>query len=89
MHRELLRIAMDEPYRTLLGHFRHEIGHYYFYSDWSPPVKRTTPRGSVSCSGIGCRLSGRPGPSLPGPVRPWAGKMSSMSSYASMHAAED
>ena len=21
---------MDEPYRTLLGHFRHEIGHYYF-----------------------------------------------------------
>jgi hypothetical protein len=30
-HREQLRIAMDEPYRTLLGHFRHEIGHYYFY----------------------------------------------------------
>jgi hypothetical protein len=22
---------MDEPYRTLLGHFRHEVGHYYFY----------------------------------------------------------
>jgi hypothetical protein len=22
---------MEEPYRTLLGHFRHEIGHYYFY----------------------------------------------------------
>ena len=20
---------MDEPYRTVLGHFRHEIGHYY------------------------------------------------------------
>ena len=31
LHREQLRIAMDEPYRTLLGHFRHEIGHYYFY----------------------------------------------------------
>lgn len=30
-HREQLRISMDEPYRTLLGHFRHEIGHYYFY----------------------------------------------------------
>ncbi|MFE7798265.1 putative zinc-binding metallopeptidase [Nocardia sp. NPDC057440] len=29
-HREQLRIEMDEPYRTLLGHFRHEIGHYYF-----------------------------------------------------------
>ena len=30
LHREQLRISMDEPYRTLLGHFRHEIGHYYF-----------------------------------------------------------
>jgi hypothetical protein len=24
------RIAMNEPYRTLLGHFRHESGHYYW-----------------------------------------------------------
>jgi hypothetical protein len=31
VHREQLRISMAEPYRTLLGHFRHEIGHYYFY----------------------------------------------------------
>ncbi|MFI6167696.1 putative zinc-binding metallopeptidase [Nocardia sp. NPDC051052] len=31
-HREQLRIEMDEPYRTLLGHFRHEIGHYYYMS---------------------------------------------------------
>ncbi len=29
-HREQLRVAMGEPYRTLLGHFRHEIGHYYW-----------------------------------------------------------
>jgi hypothetical protein len=28
--RERRRIAMHEPYRTLLGHFRHEIGHYYW-----------------------------------------------------------
>ena len=21
---------MGEPYRTLLGHFRHEVGHYYW-----------------------------------------------------------
>jgi hypothetical protein len=26
--REKMRLAMKEPYRTLLGHFRHEIGHY-------------------------------------------------------------
>ena len=30
-HRERLRVALGEPYRTMLGHFRHEIGHYYFY----------------------------------------------------------
>ena len=29
-HREKLRTSMHEPYRTLLGHFRHEIGHYYW-----------------------------------------------------------
>ena len=28
--REKRRKAMHEPYRTLLGHFRHEIGHYYW-----------------------------------------------------------
>jgi hypothetical protein len=27
--REQLRVQLHEPYRTLLGHFRHEIGHYY------------------------------------------------------------
>jgi hypothetical protein len=28
--RERNRAAMGEPYRTLLGHFRHEIGHFYW-----------------------------------------------------------
>jgi len=28
--REKRRTAMHEPYRTLLGHVRHEIGHYYW-----------------------------------------------------------
>jgi hypothetical protein len=28
--RESRRLQMHEPYRTLLGHFRHEIGHYYW-----------------------------------------------------------
>jgi hypothetical protein len=28
--REKIRHEMKEPYRTLLGHFRHEIGHYYW-----------------------------------------------------------
>lgn len=29
-HREAIRVQMHEPYRTLLGHFRHEVGHYYW-----------------------------------------------------------
>ncbi|HTI51503.1 MAG TPA: putative zinc-binding metallopeptidase, partial [Planctomycetaceae bacterium] len=28
--REKRRLLMHEPYRTLLGHFRHEVGHYYW-----------------------------------------------------------
>jgi len=28
-YRESLRVRLGEPYRTLLGHFRHEVGHYY------------------------------------------------------------
>ena len=37
--RERRRHSMHEPYRTLLGHFRHEVGHYY----WDHLV-RTGPR---------------------------------------------
>ena len=36
--REAARTAMREPYRTLLGHFRHEIGHYY----WDRLVRGTS-----------------------------------------------
>lgn len=35
--REATREAMNESYRTLLGHFRHEIGHYY----WDMLIKDT------------------------------------------------
>jgi len=28
--REGIREKLNEPYRTLLGHFRHEVGHYYW-----------------------------------------------------------
>ena len=38
-HRERLRVALGEPYRTMLGHFRHESGHYFEWilveqTDW-------------------------------------------------------
>ncbi|WP_370614737.1 zinc-binding metallopeptidase family protein [Mumia qirimensis] len=28
-YRERLRVELGEPYRTMLGHLRHEVGHYY------------------------------------------------------------
>jgi hypothetical protein len=30
VERESRRLQMGEPYRTLLGHFRHEVGHHYW-----------------------------------------------------------
>ena len=32
VHREFVRQQLGEPYRTVLGHLRHEIGHYYWPS---------------------------------------------------------
>ncbi|WP_295440833.1 putative zinc-binding metallopeptidase [uncultured Thiodictyon sp.] len=29
-HQERIRVDLNETYRTLVGHFRHEIGHYYW-----------------------------------------------------------
>jgi len=38
-YREAVRIRLGEAYRTMLGHFRHEVGHYYQWvlveqTDW-------------------------------------------------------
>lgn len=30
VQREKMRLELHEPYRTLLGHLRHEVGHYYW-----------------------------------------------------------
>jgi hypothetical protein len=35
-HREQMRVRLGEPYRTVLGHFRHEVGHY-FQAILAPP----------------------------------------------------
>ena len=41
-HREAVRADLGEPYRTLLGHLRHEIGHYYWQSlVGEPPAVET------------------------------------------------
>ncbi|PTY38458.1 hypothetical protein BGP77_12165 [Saccharospirillum sp. MSK14-1] len=43
--REATRRQMAEPYRTILGHFRHEVGHYYWQQlisngDWQEDFRR-------------------------------------------------
>lgn len=37
--RERRRVQMHEPYRTLLGHFRHESGHYYWDRLVKPSIR--------------------------------------------------
>ena len=63
--REQRRLALHEPYRTVLGHFRHEIGHHYWdrliaESEWLEPFRaacadtfaelRLFPRKGIACS---------------------------------------
>ena len=87
VHREQLRIAMAEPYRTLLGHFRHEIGHYYFYRLIGPSADNGVrftqlfgdPNADYQAALDRHYSDGAP----PG----WAKNF--VSSYASMHPAED
>jgi hypothetical protein len=43
--REKIKHDLHEPYRTLLGHFRHEVGHYYWDllvrdTKWLEPFRR-------------------------------------------------
>ena len=87
VHREQLRIAMDEPYRTLLGHFRHEIGHYYFYR-----LVATSPVYLARFN----ELFGDPDADYQAALdrhysegAPTGWKKNFVSSYATMHAAED
>jgi hypothetical protein len=86
--RELRRTQLGEPYRTLLGHFRHEIGHYY----WPALVEQ---RGTDELER--CRaLFGNERESYDaalerhyadGPPSDWRERC--VSAYATMHPAED
>ncbi|WP_405487974.1 putative zinc-binding metallopeptidase [Nocardia sp. NBC_00511] len=86
LHREQLRIEMDEPYRTMLGHFRHEIGHYFY------PVLVATAEDRARC----LEVFGDPDADYQaaldrhyneGPPPGWESDY--VSSYATMHPAED
>ena len=84
--RERMRRQMGEPYRTLLGHFRHEIAHYY----WDrlvrdAPGHRSVPR---ACSATNARIMARRcNATTPMDRRRTGGSVSSP--YASTHPWED
>ncbi|MGC2656042.1 MAG: putative zinc-binding metallopeptidase [Mycobacterium sp.] len=87
VHREQLRIEMDEPYRTLLGHFRHEIGHYYYYRLVGPSpeyVQEFTELFGDPDEDYQAALDRHYSEGAP---QDW--KKDFVSSYATMHAAED
>ncbi len=84
--REAIRTALHEPYRTLLGHFRHEIGHYYWdrlvwHTPWLEPFRALfgDERADYSAA-LEANYQN-------GPPADWAD--SYISSYASSHPWED
>ncbi len=84
--REEIRHALHEPYRTLVGHFRHEIGHYYWDrlildTAWLEPFRSLFGDERADYSAA---LKAN---SENGPPRDWAERH--ISSYASVHPLED
>ncbi len=86
VHRQQLRIDMAEPYRTLLGHFRHEIGHYYYRLVGTAPEYQETARelfGDAEADYQAALDRHYSQGASPGWERDY------VSSYATMHPAED
>ena len=85
-YREKVRANLAEPYRTMLGHFRHEVGHYY---EWQ--LVRGDERHGALSRALRRRVEGLPGrdrPALrPGAAGGW--ESSYISTYATMHPFED
>lgn len=84
--REAIRHAMHEPYRSLLGHFRHEIGHYYWDrliwdTKWLEPCRALFGDERASYAEALKRNYEQ------GPPADWA--QSHISAYATMHPWED
>ena len=86
--REQRRLQLGEPYRTLLGHLRHEIGHYYFPILTSEPTrsrKRARELFGDETGGLSARRSSAT--TQQGPPADWSA--SYVSAYATMHPSED
>ncbi len=80
-------IALNEPYRTLLGHFRHEIGHYY----WDRLIEgQRSARGisrAVRRRASGLRRRSRGATTTSSRRQDWQARF--VSAYATMHPWED
>ncbi|MCW2747914.1 MAG: hypothetical protein JWP10_1056 [Nocardioidaceae bacterium] len=88
-HREALRVRLGEPYRTMLGHFRHEVGHYY---QWILVEAGEDPRLLDECRTIFGDETASYTDAIDqhyrlGPSRDWS--LSFISEYATMHPWED
>lgn len=84
--RERMRTEMGEPYRTILGHFRHESGHYYWdrlvkEGPFLSEVRKVFGDDTIDYSGA---LEHH---YRDGPPADWTERC--VSAYASMHAWED
>lgn len=84
--RERRRAALHEPYRTLLGHMRHESGHYY----WDRLIKSSDRLGAFRAMFGDERQDYQEAPQshhADGPPALWPPQF--ISAYASMHPRED
>ena len=89
-YRENERRRLGEPYRTLIGHFRHEIGHYYWAgffrhrAPWDPTMMRFRELFGDERADYGSALSRY---YQYGPMPHWSD--SHITAYASVHPWED
>ena len=88
VQREKSRVAFGEPQRTLVGHFRHELGHFF----WDRLIKNDDSRFNQFRSLFGDELNPTYSDALQnyyqnGAAQDW--QSSFVSAYASMHPWED
>ena len=88
VQREMTRVAFGEPQRTLVGHFRHELGHFF----WDRLIKIDQSRLGQFRSLFGNELDPNYDDALQlyyqnGPSKDW--QKSFVSAYATMHPWED
>ena len=87
VHREQMRVELAEPYRTVLGHFRHEIGHYYYFRLVAPVAEYVEQFKELFGDADADYQEALDRHYNDGPPADWRDDY--VSSYATMHPAED